>query len=284
MPSCTASRCTRASPRSGRTRCARRLRRARSPAARRSRPSPTTSGTCSSALPQDATVGLVGEWREQLVQSLGLDDDGRLRRGLGLLAELRKIKSPAEVEVLRKAAVARRRRRRRRDGRGRARRRPSSRSRRPRTRRCSGAGPSIRPFRSRVVAGRAVRPQAPAALGLHDPRRRHGLHRPRRALHGLLQRLQPGDRVRRAVAGAAALHGDAGGDRRGGVIAHRAGRRDRRHGRGGDRDGRARPATASTSTFAATASARTSPTSRLSLPATRSRSRPGWCSRSSRCS
>ena len=57
-----------------------------------------------SALPGDATVGLVGEWREQLVQSLGLDDDGRLHRGLGLLAELRKIKSPAEVEVLRKAA------------------------------------------------------------------------------------------------------------------------------------------------------------------------------------
>ncbi len=57
-----------------------------------------------SALPQDAAVGLVGEWREQLVQSLGLDDDGRLHRGLGLLAELRKIKSPAEVELLRKAA------------------------------------------------------------------------------------------------------------------------------------------------------------------------------------
>jgi Xaa-Pro aminopeptidase len=49
-------------------------------------------------------VGLVGPWRDELVEAIGLERGDRLRTSLNLLAELRKIKSPREVEVLRTAA------------------------------------------------------------------------------------------------------------------------------------------------------------------------------------
>jgi Xaa-Pro dipeptidase len=55
-------------------------------------------------LPHGASIGLAGDWRDQLVQALGIGDDGRTRRGIGLLTELRAIKSAREVGVLRKAA------------------------------------------------------------------------------------------------------------------------------------------------------------------------------------
>src|SRR5437763_805186 len=50
----------------------------------------------------DGPVGLVGSWPDVLISAVGLPAD-RVRRGDALLVELRKIKSPAEVEVLRKA-------------------------------------------------------------------------------------------------------------------------------------------------------------------------------------
>jgi Xaa-Pro aminopeptidase len=55
-------------------------------------------------LPAGAAVGLVGDWRDRLVADAGLADRV-LRRDLSVIAELRKIKSPAEVELLRRAAA-----------------------------------------------------------------------------------------------------------------------------------------------------------------------------------
>ncbi len=49
-------------------------------------------------------IGLVGDWREQHLASLGIAQDDRVRPGLAYVTELRKLKSPLEVEILRKAA------------------------------------------------------------------------------------------------------------------------------------------------------------------------------------
>jgi Xaa-Pro aminopeptidase len=53
-------------------------------------------------VPAGSRIGLVGSWPEALISAVGLSSDA-LTRGDGLLAEVRKLKSPAEVEVLRKA-------------------------------------------------------------------------------------------------------------------------------------------------------------------------------------
>jgi Xaa-Pro aminopeptidase len=56
-------------------------------------------------LPAGAAIGLVGDWREQLVADVGLAGNERVRRDVSVVAELRKLKSPAEVELLRRAAA-----------------------------------------------------------------------------------------------------------------------------------------------------------------------------------
>jgi Xaa-Pro aminopeptidase len=57
-------------------------------------------------LPAGTVIGLVGDWPTQLQQQIGIDGERPdVRRGLGLLRELRAIKSPAEVELLRNAAA-----------------------------------------------------------------------------------------------------------------------------------------------------------------------------------
>jgi Xaa-Pro dipeptidase len=56
------------------------------------------------SVPPSAVIGLVGDWRDQLLQSIGLEGRPGVKHGVGALVELRKIKSPHEVEVLRKAA------------------------------------------------------------------------------------------------------------------------------------------------------------------------------------
>jgi Xaa-Pro aminopeptidase len=56
-------------------------------------------------LPSSAIIGLVGDWPDALQSQIRVEGERpNVRRGLGLLRELRAIKSPAEVEVLRKAA------------------------------------------------------------------------------------------------------------------------------------------------------------------------------------
>jgi Xaa-Pro dipeptidase len=57
------------------------------------------------ALSPSGVIGLVGDWREQLVGAIGLAEGESVKHGLNLVAELRKIKSPREVELLRKAAA-----------------------------------------------------------------------------------------------------------------------------------------------------------------------------------
>ena len=58
-----------------------------------------------SSLSSRAVIGLAGNWREQLVVATGLEGRQNLKYGVNLVAELRKIKSPPEVELLRKAAM-----------------------------------------------------------------------------------------------------------------------------------------------------------------------------------
>src|SRR4051812_5022226 len=56
-------------------------------------------------VPANAVIGLVGDWPDALRREIGLDSEWpNVRAGLRLLSELQSIKSPAEVEVLRKAA------------------------------------------------------------------------------------------------------------------------------------------------------------------------------------
>ena len=56
------------------------------------------------SLPASATIGLVGDWRQELLVTTRLEERANLRAGLTLLNQMRKLKSPREVEVLRKAA------------------------------------------------------------------------------------------------------------------------------------------------------------------------------------
>lgn len=52
-----------------------------------------------------ALIGLVGEWPESLLDEIGLSAGRRVQRGMTLLREARAIKSPLEVELLRRAAA-----------------------------------------------------------------------------------------------------------------------------------------------------------------------------------
>lgn len=54
---------------------------------------------------REAVIGLEGNWPEQLLHELDFVDNPRVRPGVQLVRELRTIKSPAEVKVLRKACA-----------------------------------------------------------------------------------------------------------------------------------------------------------------------------------
>jgi Xaa-Pro aminopeptidase len=57
-------------------------------------------------LPDDATIGLAGDWSEAMLERMGLASrGGRLIANVRLVAELRAIKSPREVDLLRRTAA-----------------------------------------------------------------------------------------------------------------------------------------------------------------------------------